>query len=49
MENCENCGESLKKGKLALPWEDGDNPHAYVICPNCGAKNVLYGFGGDDD
>ena len=30
---CENCGQSLDRGVLVLPWEDGNNPLAYVRCP----------------
>ena len=28
-------------GDLTLPWEDDDNPNAYVICPHCGYKNTV--------
>lgn len=45
----ENCGQSLAGGALTLPWEDGDNPNAYVTCPHCGHENNLYGYGEDDD
>ncbi|MBO3091673.1 Sec23/Sec24 zinc finger-containing protein [Schleiferilactobacillus harbinensis] len=47
--SCENCGQSLAGGSHYLPWEDGSNEHAYIVCPYCGTKNVVYGFGGDDD
>jgi DNA-directed RNA polymerase subunit RPC12/RpoP len=46
---CINCGQPLTKGELTLPWEDGDNPNAYVCCPYCGYKNIVYGYGEDDD
>lgn len=46
---CENCGKDLKGARLTLPWEDGNNSHAYVICPRCRVKNIMYGYGEDDD
>lgn len=46
---CESCGRSLGNGVLVLPWEDGNNPTAYVICPHCRHKNTVYGYGEDDD
>ena len=46
---CESCGESLAGASLTLPWEDGDNPSAYIRCPHCGCKNYRDGFGEDDD
>ena len=46
---CEKCGQSLNHAVLTLPWEDGDNPTAYVTCPYCGHKNTVYGYGEDDD
>lgn len=49
MNTCENCQRSLRGGDLTLPWEDGNNPNAYVTCPHCGYKNIKYGFGEDDD
>ncbi len=49
MEDCINCGMSLRGGALTLPWEDDDNPNAYIICPHCGCKNTVYGYGEDDD
>ena len=49
MEDCIKCGMSLSGGDLTLPWEDDDNPNAYVICPHCGYKNTVYGYGEDDD
>lgn len=49
MDTCENCGRSLSGGDFTPPWADGDNSHAYVICPHCGYKNTLYGYGEDDD
>ena len=49
MTECESCGQSLDSGELTLPWEDGDNPHAYVTCPHCRYENIVYGFGEDDD
>lgn len=30
-----------------MPWEDGDNAEAYIICPSCGHKNIQWGMGGD--
>lgn len=49
MKKCINCEQPLEKGTLTLPWEDGDNSNAYVECPHCGYKNIIYGFGEDDD
>lgn len=49
MEDCISCGQPLRGGELTLPWEDGDNPEAYIICPHCGEKNTVYGYGEDDD
>ena len=49
MEDCINCGMSLSGGDLTLPWEDGDNPNAYIICPHRRKKNTVYGYGEDDD
>ena len=48
MDTCENCGRSLDGGELTLPWEDGDNEEAYVECPYCHHRNIVYGFGEDD-
>ena len=31
MDEYVNCGQSLSGGELTLPWEDGDNPNAYII------------------
>src|SRR6266700_5046737 len=45
--DCENCQSPLTGGDLTVPWEDGDNPYAYVTCPRCGHHNIKYGFGGD--
>lgn len=45
---CESCGQSLAGASLTLPWEDGDNPYAYVTCPHCGYENIKYGYGEDD-
>ena len=46
---CESCGRSLDNAVLILPWEDGNNPMAYVICPHCRHKKAVYGYGEDDD
>ncbi len=48
-KECIVCQQSLSGGVLTDRWEDGDNENAYVICPNCGVKNILYDYGGDDD
>ena len=42
---CESCGRSLDNGILVLPWENGNNPTAYVICSHCRHKNTVYGYG----
>lgn len=44
---CEQCGASLDSGDHYLPYEDGSNPDAYIICRDCRHRNILYGFGGD--
>lgn len=49
MDECINWQQSLSGWDLTLPWEDGNNKHAYVTCPHCGCKNIRFGFGGDDD
>lgn len=49
MEMCIGCGRPLTGGERVLPWEDGDNPDAYIRCPHCGCKNFRYGFGEEDD
>ena len=46
---CLNCQQSLSGGELTDRWEDGGNAEAYVICPHCRYKNIMYGYGGDDD
>jgi DNA-directed RNA polymerase subunit RPC12/RpoP len=48
-KECINCQQSLSGGELTDRWEDGDNEYAYVKCPHCGFKNILYDYGGDDD
>ena len=45
--SCVNCGRPLKGSILTLPWEDGDNPSAYITCRHCGYYN--YSSIGDDD
>lgn len=49
MDTCENCEQLLRRGTLTLPWEDGDNPYAYITCPHCGYENIIEGYGEDDD
>lgn len=49
MGECEACQESLSGGDSYMPYEDGNNAHAYIICPHCQHENVRYGMGGDDD
>jgi DNA-directed RNA polymerase subunit RPC12/RpoP len=49
MNECINCQQSLSGGELTLPWEDGDNSHAYITCPHCGYENIKCGFGEEDD
>jgi len=46
-DRCENCGQSLAGSDFSLPWEDGNNPNAYVRCWFCGHKTIQYGFGED--
>jgi len=45
---CESCGQSLSRGEISAPWEDGDNTYAYIKCPYCDHRNIKYGWGGDD-
>jgi RNase P subunit RPR2 len=49
LRDCINCQQSLAGSDFTAPWEDGDNPYAYVTCRNCGAENMLEGYGEDDD
>lgn len=49
MCTCLKCGQEIKRAILTLPWEDGDNPYAYVRCPYCGYENIQAGYGEDDD
>ena len=49
MDTCVNCDCSLRGGELTLPWEDGDNPYAYITCPHCGEENIQEGYGEDED
>ena len=44
---CEKCQRSLNDGAHYMPYEDGNNPHAYIQC-RCGHENIVYGFGDDD-
>ena len=48
MNSCEDCQESLAGSELTLPWENGDNPYAYVVCRHCGHQTTVYRFGEDD-
>ena len=47
---CEWCQASVDSERCEMkhPYEDGSNSHAYWICPECGSKNTLYGYGEDD-
>lgn len=47
-DDCEACQASLDDGIRYLPYEDGSNSHAYIICPSCNHENIRYGFGEDD-
>ena len=46
---CPYCGADLSRTSITLPWEDGDNPYAYVTCPRCGEEITVGGYGEDDD
>jgi len=48
MNSCEDCQESLAGSETDPPWENGDDPYAYVVCRHCGLQNTVYGFGEDD-
>ncbi len=45
---CTWCEASLDDGDHYLPYEDGSNSHAYIICPSCKGQNTQHGFGEDD-
>ncbi|MGY5015044.1 hypothetical protein ACWCY6_44550 [Streptomyces sp. 900105755] len=45
---CQWCQAPLSGGTSYLPYEDGSNPHAYIVCPSCKQENIRYGFGEDD-
>lgn len=44
---CVWCQESLSHEDGVLPWADGSNRHAYIICPSCKQENIFYGIGDD--
>ncbi len=44
-DDCGACQSSLSGGTSYMPYEDGSNTHAYIICPSCGAENIRDGFG----
>lgn len=46
---CNGCQQPLAGSELTAPYEDGNNPHAYVTCRHCGTQNIMFGFGEDDD
>ncbi|GAA2513199.1 hypothetical protein GCM10010406_56110 [Streptomyces thermolineatus] len=45
---CQWCQSSLSGGASYLPYEDGGNSHAYIVCPSCKQENIRDGFGADD-
>lgn len=45
---CQWCQSSLSGGASYLPYEDGSNSHAYIVCPSCKQENIRYGFGEED-
>ncbi|WNV82203.1 hypothetical protein [Umezawaea sp. Da 62-37] len=45
---CQWCESALSGGTSYLPYEDGGNSDAYIVCPSCKQKNIQYGFGEDD-
>ena len=38
-DSCDWCESSLSGGISYLPYEDGSNSDAYIICPSCRQKN----------
>ncbi len=44
---CISCQASLSGGTSYMPYEDGSNSHAYIVCPSCGTENIREGFGED--
>lgn len=38
---CEMCQREMKGGTYTAPWENGNNPDAYIKCPNCGHVNFI--------
>lgn len=45
---CQWCQSALAGGTSYLPYEDGSNAYAYIVCPSCKQENTQYGFGEDD-
>jgi uncharacterized protein with PIN domain len=48
---CLRCDSPFSSSQLELilPWERGNNPDAFWVCPDCGEKNIVYGYGNDED
>jgi len=44
---CAKCQKPLSGGTLSLPKKN-DSTEAYILCPHCGHKNVVHGFGKGD-
>lgn len=42
---CPFCQSSLRGGDSYLPYEDGSNEFAYVVCPSCRSEVIREGFG----
>lgn len=42
--SCYKCKTSLGKGKFVFCGDGEPKPHAYVVCPCCGYKNLVAGL-----
>lgn len=41
-KTCPECGQSMAGGEYVAPWEEGNNPNGYVVCPHCHHIEILY-------
>jgi len=46
--DCIYCQASLSGAVSYMPYEDGSNPEAYIVCPSCGEQNIREGMGDGD-
>ncbi len=45
IDTCVKCQHSLRGGSLTLPWEEGDNPDAYITCSHCRYEDIVEEYG----